>query len=235
MSNDDRIAYLAGDIHAPLPPAARAELDELLDVLTDPAVWAEPDPALEDRIVAAVLEATAGSEATEPSRTAAEVAAPAVVPTRGRAEPRRRSRWIRYGILGVAAAALLGVGLAIGLASGSSGSRPVEFAAALNGTIRAPHATGEVTLTKTTSGWKVHLQTSGLPRRSDEEFYEAWLKNRKGELVAIGTFNQADDVTLWSGVPPREYNTVTITLELDDGNPSSSGQVVVVGPTHRTH
>jgi hypothetical protein len=39
-------------------------------------------------------------------------------------------------------------------------------------------------------------------------------------------------VTLWAGVPPTSHPTFTITSQLDDGNPASTGQVVLVGATH---
>jgi hypothetical protein len=51
--------------------------------------------------------------------------------------------------------------------------------------------------------------------------------------VPIGTFNQPDDVTLWAGVPPSSYPTLTVTRQLADGNQASSGQVVLEGTTHR--
>ena len=55
MTDDDRISYLIGDEPAgDLDPEERAGLDDLLDVLADPALWAEPSPGLEDRIVAAI-------------------------------------------------------------------------------------------------------------------------------------------------------------------------------------
>jgi hypothetical protein len=43
------------------------------------------------------------------------------------------------------------------------------------------------------------------------------------------------DVTLWAGVPPSSYPTLTGTRQLTNGEQSSSGQVVLVGVTHRSH
>lgn len=205
MDNDDQIAYLAGDDGARLSPAERAELDKLRDVLADPAVWVEPQADLQERIVAAI--ADTGTH--------------------------RRSRSIRYAILGSAAAVVLAVGLAIGLNTGHE-SRPVEYAASLSGTELAPSASGEVTLTKTASGWRIHLHATGLPRRDNGAFYEAWLKNSAGALVPVGTFNQSDDVTLWAGVPPSSHPTFSVTRQLANGDQASTGQVVLIGATHRT-
>lgn len=205
MDNDERIAYLSGDLSTPLSPAERAELDELRAVLSDPAVWAEPPGDLQERIVGAI--AGAGGS--------------------------RRARWIPYAILGAAAAVLLAVVLTFTLTRHEN--RSVQYAASLAGTKLAPDASGDVTLTKTTSGWKIRLHATGLPRRDSGMYYEAWLKSSAGVLVPIGTFNQFDDVTLWAGVGPSDYPTLTVTRQLASGGPASSGQVVLVGTTHRTH
>jgi hypothetical protein len=222
MTDDERIAYLSGDTGARLDPAERAELDELRGLLTDPAAWAEPHPGLAERVVGAVTHAAS-----------AEPARPTALPVVGDEVTRRRSRWIPYAVLGAAAAVLLAVALTFSLTNHSGQS--VQYAASLNGTTLAPDASGQVTLTKTPSGWKIHLHAKGLPRRDGGAYYEAWLKNSAGVLVPIGTFNQFDDVTLWAGVPPSSYPTLTVTRQLANGGQSSSGQVVLVGATHRSH
>ena len=142
----------------------------------------------------------------------------------------RRRRWVRYAVPSGVAAALLAVGLTFGL----QGNQALEYAAPMTGTELAPNAKGDATLTKTTSGWKVHLHATGLPRRADGEFYQAWMKNEAGTLVPIGTFNEGDDVTLWAGVPPSSFPTLTITREVADGDQASSGEVVLVGTSHRS-
>ncbi len=48
-------------------------------------------------------------------------------------------------------------------------------------------------------------------------------------LVAIGTFNEPDDVVLWSGVGPTDFRTLTVTEEEADGDQASSGRRVLVG------
>jgi hypothetical protein len=215
MTDDDqRIAYLAGDAGGSLDPSERAELDDLRGLLADPALWVEPDPALQERIVAAITAS----------------APPAVADLTSYRRSRRR---IIYAVAGVAAVALLVVGIAIG--TSSHGPRPTEFAASLSGTQLLPQASGQVTLTQTPSGWQIRLHAKGLPRRADGTYYEAWLKNATGQLVPIGTFNQGDNVTLWAGVAPSSYPTLTITRQEANGNPASSGQVVLVGPTHQIH
>jgi hypothetical protein len=203
MNDDDRIAYLAGDDTVGLSRAERDELDALRGILSDPAAWIEPPADLQERVVAAV--ADGGTP--------------------------RRSRAVRYALVGVAATAVLAGGVAVGLHA-TQGSRPVEYAAALGGTGLAPKASGSVTLTKTVSGWRIHLHATGLPRRDNGGYYEAWVKDGTGALVPVGTFNQPDDVTLWAGVPPTTHPTFTITRQLANGDPASTGQVVLLGTAH---
>jgi hypothetical protein len=75
------------------------------------------------------------------------------------------------------------------------------------------------------------LDTHGLPRLPAGEFYQAWLKDGQDTLVPIGTFSASGDtVVLWSGVSPREFPTLSVTIEASDGDQRSSGRKVLVGP-----
>jgi hypothetical protein len=222
MTDDDRIAYLTGDTRVPLSRAERAELDELRDLLAEPALWIEPDPALQERIVDAIT----GAAATGPLHPAAAFDPLNVAG----GSTGRRSRRLTYLIIGVAAAVLLAVGVGIGVTSHHS--RPVQFAASLTGTDLAPRAFGGVSLTQTADGWKIHLRASGLARLDNGRYYEAWLKSTAGVLVPVGTFNQPTDVTLWAGVAPSSYPTLTVTRQQANGRQASSGQVVLIGTTH---
>jgi hypothetical protein len=128
--------------------------------------------------------------------------------------------------LPVAAAAAV----AIVLVTSSGTSTPaLRFAMVVEGTPLAPTAHGSATLTKHTSGWEIKLSATGLPRREGKQFYEAWLKNAGGVLVPIGTFNDARDVTLWSGVPVTKFRSLTVTQQVANGNPASSGRRVLTG------
>jgi Anti-sigma-K factor rskA len=185
-----------------LTPAERAEIERAESVLADEAVWMEPPAHLQEAVVAAITSA-AGLE-------------------------QRRHR-VRLALAGAAAVILLAVGVTVGVQL--TRADPVEYAATLSGTELAPSATGEVTLTKTSSGWDIRLHATGLPRREGGEFYQAWLKDDDGLLVPIGSFNDGRDVTLWSGVGPADFPTLTVTQETADGDQASSGQVVLVGVT----
>lgn len=235
MTDEERISYLAGEYAgAPgsLDPADAAELDELRALLADAAMWEVPDQHLENTVVAAVTSAASratGDERSDPAASARRAAGG----QRVRRAQRRSRRSVVAWAGGAAAAAAIAVVIAIGVTSGT-GTHATTFSAALSGTALAPGATGQATLTQTTAGWHVTLHVSGLPRLDNGRFYQAWLKNAAGILVPIGTFNQSGDITLWSGVPPTQYPTITVTRQQANGNPASSGQRVLVGYAHNT-
>jgi anti-sigma-K factor RskA len=159
-----------------------------------------------------------------------EVEAPAGL--RARLEAQRSARTVRtprrLALGGVAAAAVAAAAIVAVVVVGS-GSHGTRFQAALGSTPLAPGASGEATLTRTTSGWRIHLDATGLPRLAGDRFYEAWLRGSEGVLVPIGTFNEARNVTLWAGVSPASYKVLTVTRERADGNQASSGEKVLVG------
>jgi hypothetical protein len=161
-----------------------------------------------------------------------EVEAPAGL--RARLDAQRSARTVRtprrLAVTGAAAAAVAAAAVAAVVVIGGSGSTGTRFQAALGPTPLAPGASGEATLTRTTSGWRIHLDATGLPRLAGDRFYEAWLRGSEGVLVPIGTFNEARNVTLWAGVSPASYKVLTVTRERADGNQASSGEKVLVGP-----
>jgi hypothetical protein len=158
----------------------------------------------------------------------ADVEAPAALRARIDAQrPVRRVPARRLALIGAAATAVLA--LAVGLTVFESGAPAERLEAALAPTSLAPGAEGRATLTKTTSGWRVELDATGLPRLEAGRFYEAWLRNSAGVLVPIGTFNEGRDVTLWAGVSPKEFPMLTVTREHADGDQASSGEKVLVG------
>jgi hypothetical protein len=161
---------------------------------------------------------------------AAEVVAPAALRARigeqqraSRARPARRFVVIGAGVAAVAAAAVIAFAV---VGPGTSGER---LHAALGPTALAPGARGEATLVQTASGWRITLAATGLPRLDGGRFYQAWLRNPAGVLVPIGTFNEGRKVTLWAGVSPKVFSTLSITRERADGDQASSGQKVLVG------
>lgn len=190
--------------------------DELEDLLNDPAVWAEPSPGLEARIVAAIAEQEGA-------------AAPAATPLRPRPAAARVSgnRW-RYAAAGVAAAVALVVGT-VALVARDDGADGRRFEVALAATELVPDAAGDATLTQTSSGWQIELDATGLPRLDRGRFYQAWLLDDAGVGVPVGTFNEGERVTLWAGASPLDFATLSITEERADGDQASSGRRVLTG------
>jgi Anti-sigma-K factor rskA len=197
-----------------LTPERRAEL----------AAEVDASPILSDRLAeqerAVALLRGAGEDVEAPTGLRARLGAQP--PARSARTPRRLA------LGGVALAAVAAAAIAIVIVN--SGSHDASFQAALGPTPLAPAAHGEATLAKTSSGWRIHLHATGLPRRAGDSFYEAWLKSSTGALVPIGTFNEGANVTLWAGVSPTSYKVLTVTRERADGNEASSGQKVLVGP-----
>jgi hypothetical protein len=212
--------------------AGDREVSELA-ALADGTLDREHRAALEARVAASpeLAERLAEQErAVAFARSAAaEVEAPPAL--RARIEARRDARraWLPRGVVLVGAAVTAVLAIGIGVALLDSGGSAQRFQAALGPTDLAPAASGDATLTKTSSGWRIHLSATGLPRREGREFYEAWLRNAAGVLVPIGTFNDGRDVTLWAGVSPKSFTTLTVTREQVDGDQAPSGEKVLVG------
>jgi hypothetical protein len=209
------VAELAALADGSVAPEHRAELEARI----------EASPILADRLAeqerAVALLRDAGDE----------VEAPAGL--RARLDAQRSARTVRtprrLALGGVAAAAVAAAAIVavVVVGSGSSGTR---FQAALGPTPLARGARGQATLTRTSSGWRIHLDATGLPRLVGERYYEAWLRSSAGVLVPIGTFNDGRNVTLWAGVSPASYTVLTVTREQADGNQASSGLKVLAGP-----
>jgi hypothetical protein len=207
-----------------------AELAALADGLLAP----ERRVALEARVAASPELADRLAEQQQAialTRSAAEgVEAPAAL--RARIEAQRRSRRGRSPghlvLAGAATTAALVVAV-VAVSVLGSGASAESFHAALAPTDLAPGAAGEATLTKTSSGWRIELDATGLTRLDAGRFYEAWLRNAASVLVPVGTFNEGERVTLWAGVSPEDFTTLTVTRERADGDQTSSGEKVLVG------
>jgi hypothetical protein len=214
-NDDDRIAHLMGESADAVDEADRAALDDLRDLLADPAVWADPPDDLEGRIVASI--------SAEAPRRPVEV---------DRSRRRHRPAAVRWIVAATAVAAALLVAAVAGgmLSSGSEATRRYVALAAVG----APGPSASATLTRTEAGWRIELDAKALPRLDSGAYYEAWLKNPAGTLVPVGTFNGGGYITLWAGVSPVEYATFSVTVEPADGNQASSGQQVLIGSVSET-
>jgi len=208
-------AELAALADGSLPPERRAQLEARV------AASATLGEQLAEQEYAVALARGAAAEVEAPQRL------------RRRIEAERRPRPTRRLAIGAAAAAAVAAA-AVGTFALTSGGPSAGFGAALAATSLAPGAEGDATLVRRPSGWRVHLRATGLPRLAGGAFYEAWLRNDAGVLVPIGTFNDGRDVTLWAGVPPTDFTTLTVTRERADGDQGSSGEKVLVGTVTQT-
>jgi hypothetical protein len=209
--------------------------DEVVELaaLADGSIAAERRSALEERVAASpdLAERLAEQQrALALTRSAADqVEAPASLRARTQGQTRPHRVWTpRLAAAGIAVAAVAAAVIAVAVFMTSSPA--VRFHAALGSTGLVPGARGEAKLTKTTSGWRIELDATGLPRLDNGRFYEGWLKNGAGVLVPIGTFNEGRKVTLWAGVSPTDFSVLTVTRERADGDQASSGKKVLVGP-----
>lgn len=207
-------AELAALADGSLAPERRTEVEARI----------EASPILADRLAeqerAVALLRGAGDKVEAPAglRTSLEA----------KRSPRNVRTPRRLALAGVAVAVVAAAAVAVVFTG--SGAHGTRLRAALGPTPLAPGAHGEATLTRTSSGWRIRLDATGLPRLVGDRFYEAWLLGSDGVLVPVGTFNEGRNVTLWAGVSPESYKVLTVTRERADGNQASSGEKVLVGP-----
>jgi anti-sigma factor RsiW len=204
-----------------------------LAALADGSLASERRPGLEARVAASSELADRLVEqqrAVALARSAVNgVEAPAALRARIDAQRRVRRVWVPRRLVLIGAPAIAALAVAIGVVVFGPGASSERFHAALAATGQVPGARGEATLTRSASGWRIELDATGLPRLAGGRFYEAWLRNPAGVLVPIGTFNEGRSVTLWAGVSPKLFATLTVTRERADGDQTSSGEKVLVG------
>jgi hypothetical protein len=208
MNDDDRDEQLSDD-----------EVRQLDALLSDPALWDEPDPADEEFIVSAILaEASAAPAPTEPIDTSLP---DNVVPIS------RHRRWVAPALS--AAAAVLVVLLGLGIVNAIA-DRPVdgEVELALDGTDLAPAATATARIVDLPAGSRIRLDVEGLEPAAPGTYYEVWLRQDAEIGVSAGTFHLRGDgdIELWAGVSLQDYPLVTITIQ-EEAEPVSSGRVVL--------
>ena len=177
----------------------------LRDLLDGPDSWADPPVGL-----LAQITATIDSERATPTVED------------GRRRQIRARRTVRAGAAALLAAAAVVIGIVV-----TRG--PATTDVVLAGTRLAPAASATAKLHATPSGLAIELNVSGLPPSPPGYYYQAWMKGPRG-LVTIGTFHLRGGpgtVELWSAVSLADYPVITVTREPEDGNPASSGQVVL--------
>ena len=194
-----------------------AEFAGVARELKAPATWNGPPPGLREAILGRV-------------RDQAKAAVPA--------KPKRqRSRWGRLTwaipVAAVAAAIFTAVIVVVDRAL-LPGPQPGETYVA-TGTRLAPGATATVVVSANPSGFSLRVQATGLPAAAAGSYYSAWLQGPRG-VVPLGSFHQhrqGGSVALWSGVDPRDYTTLVITLQAEGEPPNPSAMVVMTADLSR--
>jgi len=197
----------------PVDPAVTRLLD-------DPALWADVSSSLRDRVLA---EATgdgveAGDELSRRRSTGGG----------------RRSGgpvWARPALLAAAVVVVLGLAVGGGLLASSGDDDPAGTPVALAGTENLPGAAANARLRPMPAGVAVRLDVSGLPPAPEGTFYEAWVVGEQGK-VSAGTFHargDQDEVELWLGVDPADYDALTVTRQPVQGGTLADGVVVLRG------
>jgi hypothetical protein len=195
----------------PVDPAVTRLLD-------DPALWADVSSSLRDRVLA---EATGGGG--EPDEL-----------TRRRSVRGGRGggpAWARPALLAAAVVVVLGLAVGGGLLASRGDDGPAGSPVALAGTENLPGATANARLRPMPAGVAVRLDVGGLPPAPEGTFYEAWVVGDQGK-VSAGTFHargDQDDVELWLGVDPADYDALTVTRQPVDGGTLAEGVVVLRG------
>ena len=133
----------------------------------------------------------------------------------------------------MAVAAAAAIAIAFGTVVVARRSTSADFDARLQATALAPGAHASAGITRNGAGFRIVLDARGLPALPAGQYYQAWLKNPAGTLVPIGTFSSSDGrVTLWSGVSPKEFPAMSVTIESTDNDQTSSGRRVLAGEVH---
>ena len=183
-------------------PSCRNDLDEVRHAHgTLRAAAAGPPPELKDWVLA-----RARSEGHHPAM----------------------GRWRIW--LPVAAALLVVALLSFGLLRAFTGP---SDGLALTATSAAPQAGGELSGEQVGDNLEIELDAWGLPKPADGGHYEMWYARKGGGRISCGTFSATPDgratVSMSAPVSAVAYPEIEITQEPDDGDPGSSGKVVLKG------
>jgi anti-sigma-K factor RskA len=123
--------------------------------------------------------------------------------------------------------AVLGAGLLWTITQDSSEGIP------LAATALASEGGGEVSGEVEEGNLRIELVVWNLPELREDEYYELWYAREDGGRISCGTFRaqQGGQTTVNLTAPANavSYPEIEVTREPDDGDPSSSGEKVLVG------
>jgi anti-sigma-K factor RskA len=171
---------------------------------------------------------------------------PAEATGRAEAAPRGRRRWrgwsmpeavtIRPALAAALSALLLAAGVGAGiLLSSDEGASPEPQAELALSRIDdgPPGAEGRVLVSA--GGERATVDVGGLEPSGPDRFYELWLLDADGRMIALGSFQVGEDgradVEIPIPVEPSRYQFFDVSLQEDNGDPAHSGISVLRGPT----
>jgi anti-sigma-K factor RskA len=131
---------------------------------------------------------------------------------------------------------LVAIGLVAGLlVEGGSSAEPAGGAELALGRIDdgPAGASGDVEVAANDS--RATLVVEGLDPNGADQFYEAWLLDADGKMIALGSFKVGEDGRAEVQVPipvsPSQYTYFDVSLQEDNGDPAHSGISVLRGST----
>ena len=197
------------DLHLRRCPCCRAQVEDVRrahGLLREAAAFEAPPLDLKVRVLARVR--------------AQPMDAARVGPTTGGG----RGHW-------VAAAALLVVFVGFGAFWAATGGPTRSLP--LTATAAAPGAGGELRGEQVGENLRVELRVRDLPGLRGDEYYEVWYAKEGGGRISCGTFRAGPGgdaaVSMSAPVSAVSYPEIEVTREPDDGDPGTSGNVVLVG------
>ena len=216
LSGDDGPELAAHRTVCAACSAGDAELALVRGLLADPDTWAEPDPGLEDRVMAAVTAAEEPAEAV-PAPGSGDVTSPPPVLRVAEATARKRWTW-----LGWAAVVIVATGVAVTVLRANQ----PDWEVTLVGTGPTPEASATVVGWATDAGTRMRLDAVDLPPAPEGYVYELWMSSDDIHLSA-GSFRAGDTVDLWTGVRRADFPHIWVTLEPIDSDASANGEAVL--------
>jgi len=170
-----------------------------------------------------------------PCSTNTTITRPTPRRTRRRRLLRLPTLTLRPAAAGGLAALLLAIGIAAGvLIDSGSGNAPASADLVLSRIDDGPAgAHGDVLVAG--DAREATLELAGLDPTGPDNFYELWLLDEDGRMIALGSFPVGGDgkaeIELPLPVEPSRYRYFDVSLQEDNGDPAHSGVSVLRGPT----
>lgn len=203
--DDARAAYLSGEAageHADHLASCSAclsiasELRSMQAVLDVDALWASPDPAMEETVVSLIGAASRSGAGSDSRRWA-----------------RRRTAFAAAAVAVVVAAVAAGVAVITRLPG-------PDWEVAVPGTEIAPEAVAVARGWVEPGGTRLEFDITGLDPAPPESIYEVWF-SRGSIHISAGTFSSSDDtIEMWTGIARKDFPRIWVTVEPIDTDES---------------